>query len=142
MPNQDRQHPVVRRALIKAGWTILKEQVSLAIGTEQEITRRLYIDLLARSSVGQIVLIEVKGLASSPVHELMELIGQYLVYRAALNYLEAMTPLYVALPVTTYQSIVEHLLGQTVMQEMLKTPIPFVLYDPDKEELVRWIPPL
>jgi Holliday junction resolvase-like predicted endonuclease len=142
VPTQDQQHPVVCRALRKAGWTIVKEQVSLAIGNEQEITRRLYIDVLARSNHGQIVLIEVKGIASSPVHELMELIGQYLVYRAALHYLADATPLYVAIPVVTYQTIVEHLLGQTVMQEMLKTPIPFVLYDPDKEELVRWIPPL
>ncbi len=142
MPNQDRLHPVVRRALEKAGWTIMKEQVALALGTPQEITRRLYIDLQARSSTGQIALIEVKGIASSPVHELMELIGQYLVYRAALDFLGHTMPLYVALPVETYEAIVEHLLGQTVINTMLKTPIPFVLYDPDHEEIVRWIPPL
>lgn len=111
MPNQDRHHPIVRQALIKAGWTILKEQVSLAVGTPQEISRRLYIDLKAQSSVGQIVLIEVKGLANSPVHELMELIGQYLVYRAALDHLGDSTPLYVAIPETAYRAIVEHLIG-------------------------------
>jgi len=142
MPNQDRHHPIVRRAFIKAGWTILKEQFSIAVGTPQEITRRLYIDLHIKSTNGQIVLIEVKGITSSPVHELMDLIGQYLVYRAALDYLEDATPLYVAIPAAVHQVIVEHVLGQKVMRDMLKTPIPFVIYDPDQEEIVRWIPPL
>lgn len=142
MPNQDRHHPVVRQALIKAGWTILKEQFSIAVGTPQEITRRLYIDLQASSPSGEIILIEVKGVTSSPVHELMELIGQYLVYRAALDYLEDTTLLYVAVPVGIYEAIVEHVLGQKVIRDMLKTPILFVTYDPDQEEIVRWIPPL
>ena len=142
MPNIDRHHPIVRRALIKAGWMIVREQFSIAVGTPQEITRRLYIDLQVQSPSGRIVLIEVKGLEQSPVHELMELIGQYLVYRAALNALGDMTHLYVAIPASAYHTIVEHSLGQQVIGNMLTAPIPFVIYDPLKEEIIRWIPPL
>jgi hypothetical protein len=107
-----------------------------------EVIRRLYIDLQAQSTWGQIVLIEVKGIGHLPVHELMELVGQYLVYRAALDSLNDATPLYVAIPVTIYQDIVAHPLGQRVIRDQLKNPIPFVLYDPEQEEIVRWIPPL
>jgi hypothetical protein len=139
MPNQDRLHPVVCRALVKAGWTILREQFAVAVVAPKQVTRRLYIDLQAQSERRQIVLIEVKGVASSPVHELMELIGQYLVYRAALDSLKDTTPLYVAIPVKIYTDIVLHPLGQSVMA---KNPIPFVLYDPEQEEIARWIPPL
>jgi len=141
MPNQDLHHPIVCRALIKSGWSILKEQVSVAIGTAQEITRRLYIDIMVTSETGQMILIEVKSLSSSPVHGLMELIGQYLVYRAALDYLENTTLSYVALPTQAYEMIVRHVLGQVVVREMLKSPIPFLIYDPEREEIVQWIPP-
>lgn len=142
MPVQDHHHPIVRRALLKAGWTIVREQFFVAVGTSAEITRRLYVDLQVQSAAGKAVLIEIKGFTGSPTHELMELIGQFLVYRAALDYLDDATPLYVAIPVAAYNTTIKHVLAQTVINTMLKTPIPFVLYDPSLEELVQWIPPL
>ena len=42
MPAKDRYHDVVVRALAKAGWTILEEQVALSMPT-----RRVWIDIRA-----------------------------------------------------------------------------------------------
>jgi hypothetical protein len=81
MPNEDRHHPVVLRCLKKAGWSIVKEQEYISIGTRNDTNRRLYIDIKAQRDDAQLVLIEVKGLERSPVHELMKLLGQYLIYR-------------------------------------------------------------
>jgi hypothetical protein len=140
MPAQDHHHAIFVRSLTKAGWTVLREQFTIAIG--QVEVRRMYIDLQVQSqSSQQIVLMEIKSFEASPVHRFMELVGQYTVYRAALDHLEIDTPLYVAIPEYDYQTILQHILGREVMGA-LKAPIPFVTYNPDTEEIVRWIPPL
>lgn len=78
----------------------------------------------------------------SPVHQFMMLVGQYLVYRSALDYLGQDTLLYVALSNVDYTTVVEHPLGQQVMNETLRQPIPMVIYDETQEEILRWIPEL
>ena len=139
MPAKDDHHEIVVRSLTKAGWTIPNEQEYLSIGTSPETHRRLYMDIKAQSNQGLIVLIEVKSLDRSPVHQLMELLGQYLVYRAALDYLAINMPLYVAVPQTARQNIIQHILGQQIMQQY---SIPLVIYDPVKEAIREWIPRL
>ena len=86
MPNKDTNHDIVVRALKKAGWKILKEQKFYAIGKADDL-RRIYIDVYAEHSVHKLVLFEIKNIEKSPVHELMGLVGQYIVYRAGLEYL-------------------------------------------------------
>ena len=139
MPAQDNHHMIVVRSLRNAGWTILTEQVYLSIGTSSETHRRLYIDIKARADEGDIVLIEVKALDRSPIHQLMELLGQYLVYRAALDYLDIYTPLYVAITYAAYNEVIGHVLGQQIMNQYA---IPLVTYDPLQETILQWIPPL
>lgn len=139
MPARDKHHDVFVRSLIKAGWIILKEQEYLSIGTSSESHRRLYIDVKAQSKTGVVVLIEIKSLDRSPVHQLMELLGQYLIYRAALDFLGIDIPLYVAVPQSAYQDIIHHVLGQRIVNQYY---IPLVIYDPVKELIQEWIPPL
>ncbi len=142
MPATDRNHQAVIRSLSKAGWSVLKEHYSLAVGKTADDLRRLYIDLAVQSPKGQMILIEIKLMDQSPVHQFMMLVGQYLVYRSALDYLGQDMPLYVALSDVDYNTMVEHPLGQQVMNETLRTPIPIIIYDAAKEEILRWIPEL
>ena len=139
MPASDRYHETVVHSLVNAGWTIIKEQYSLVIGQSGDDLRRLYVEIAAQSQTSQIVLIAVKTLENSPVHQFMTLVGQYLVYRTALNYLGNTTPLYVAISETDYQVIMAHPLWHEVLHQTLREPIPFVIYDPDREELLKWI---
>ena len=137
MPAKDDNHDIVIRCLTKAGWTILAEQEYLSIGTSAETHRRLYIDIKAELSEGPVVLIEVKSLERSPVHQLMELLGQYLVYRVALDYLDIDIPLYVAVTRTDYVNLFEHILGQQIMDQY---QIQMVIYDAVLEEIREWRP--
>ena len=138
MPNKDLHHDIVVRALQKAGWEIIKEQNYFSVGDSPETARRLYIDIKAKHITQAIViLIEVKDLDSSPVHELMEMIGQYIVYQAALDLIGDKTPLYVAIPEKAYQIIIAHPLVKKSLKDIV---IPMFTYDPEKEELIRWIP--
>jgi hypothetical protein len=138
MPNKDLHHDIVVRSLVKAGWQILDEHHYLLVGTTSMNQRRLYIDIRVQHTAQPIViLIEVKSLDKSPVHELMEMIGQYIVYRAALDLLHDNTPLYVAITEESYNDIVVHPLGQKSMQ---KLSIPMMTYNTRKEEITRWMP--
>lgn len=139
MPNEDRYHPVVLRCLQKAGWSIVKKQEYISIGMHNDTNRRLYMDIKAQRNNEQLVLIEVKGLERSPVHELMELLGQYLIYQIALDYLSIEIPLYIAIPEVAYEGILQHILGQEMMN---RYAVPFLIFDPIQEEIVKWIPKL
>ena len=125
------------RCLEKAGWSIVKEQEYISIGTHNDTNRRLYLDIKAQRNDEQLVLIEVKGLEQSPVHEQMELLGQYLTYRMALDYLSIEIPLYMAVPETAYEGIFQHVLGQAMMN---RYAIPLLIFDPVREEIIQWIP--
>ena len=142
MPARDHFHDAVVRCLTKAGWTILKEHYAVVVVDKEGDLRRLFVDIAAQSRTTQMVLIEVKSLEPSPTRQLMTLVGQFLVYRAALDYLGVSTPLYVALSGEDYEKMVRQPLGQHVIDDMLKAPIPFVVFDPIEEEIVKWIPPL
>ena len=134
MPAKDRHHDIVVRSLMNAGWSILSEQEYLSIGTTYETHRRLYIDINAQSNEGVIILIEVKALDRSHVHQLMELLGQFLVYRMALDYLEINIMLYIAIPQSAYQNIMNHILGQQITNQY---KIPLVIYDPIEEIILE-----
>ncbi len=142
MPANDRYHSNVINSLIKAGWSIVKEQHSIAIGRNPDDLRRLYVDIAAQSQSSQIVLIEVKSLEKSPVHQFMNLVGQYVVYRTALDLIGDDTPLYVGITESDYELMVEHPIGQQVIYHTLREPIPFLIYDPILEEILQWIPSL
>lgn len=142
MPAKDRQHDTVIRCLEKAGWSIIQEQYAVAVVDSEGNVRRLFIDIAAQLQTVEIVLIEVKSLEPSPVRQFMMLVGQYLVYRAALDYLGDTPPLYVAISEADYEIMIEQPLGQDVMRGRLTEPIPFVVFDPIEEEIVKWIPPL
>jgi hypothetical protein len=67
----------------------------------------------------------------------MELLGQYLIYQLALEYLSIKIPLYIALPQAAYQNIIQHILGQEMLA---RHPIPLLVFDPTTQEIVQWIP--
>ena len=141
MPASDQEHDTVIRCLTKAEWSIIKEQFAVVVADNNDNFRRLFIDIAARSQTDQIILIEVKSLGNSPIHQFMMLVGQYAVYRTALDYIGNRTPLYVAVTEADYHLMIEHPLAQRVMHDRLDEPIPFILFDPIAEEIVKWIPP-
>ena len=135
MPAKDRYHDAVVRALIKAGWTITAEQVAVIL-TE----RHLWIDIQAvKASESLAILVEVKGFENqpSPVRYLAEVVGKYVLYRAALDYVGITTPLYLAVPAVAYDGILSEEIGQ---EAIMKAGIGLIIFDPVKEEITEWLP--
>ena len=47
--------------------------------------------------------------------------------------------IYIAIPDVTYQDIIQHVLGQEMMN---RYAVPLLIFDPIQEEIVKWIPKL
>ena len=135
MPARDRYHDVVVRALRKAGWTILAEQVAVSMPT-----RRVWIDIRASKNPDTFaILVEVKGFErlAAPVAYLADTIGQCVLYQTILEYAGVTDPLYLAVPAAALTGILGEELGQQLIR---RTQVRLVLFDPVQEEIIRWIP--
>jgi hypothetical protein len=135
LPAKDRYHETVKRALVKDGWTITSEQVTLAVED-----RYLWVDIEAsKTTSGLIILVEVKELEEvpSPVEALANAIGKSLLYRTALSILEIDTLLYLAVTEAAYQGILSEAIGRLTIK---RANVSLLVFSPEKEELVRWIP--
>lgn len=131
MPVKDRHHEIVKRALIADGWSIVKEQFLIATRT-----RRLFIDIQAKSRTqSATALIEVKGFAS-PVDALAEALGQYLLYKYAIDYVGLDVPLFLAVPLSAYQGILSEPIGEYARQV---GNIKLLVFDAITGRIVEWI---
>jgi hypothetical protein len=121
MPARDRYHNTVIRALVKAGWVVTAEQVAV------------------NKAGSRVILVEVKGFEHmpSPVDYLGEVVGKYVLYRAALEYIQVDDPLYLAVPTAAYEGILSEDIGQQVV---MRAGIRLLVFDPAKEEIVQWLP--
>ena len=134
MPAKDYYHDTVIHALRKAGWSRITEQITIIVED-----RRLWIDIRAsREAEDVAVFIEVKGFERmpSPVAYLANAAGKYAMYRAALNYLKVDLPLYMAVPVSAYRGILSE---EISIQTLKHNQIRLLVFDPEREEIVRWI---
>jgi XisH protein len=73
----------------------------------------------------------------SPIEALAGALGKYFLYRAALADARIKTPLYMAVTQSAYQGILSEKIG--ILAVSLAN-ISFVVFDPDQEEIIQWIP--
>ncbi len=106
MSAKDVFHEVVKRALQKDGWHITHDPLLLKVGGVS-----MSIDLgaellIAAEREGEKIAVEVKSFLerSSAISEFHTALGQFINYRGALRRDEPDRVLYLAVPLTTYQS--------------------------------------
>lgn len=131
MPNRDKYHDVVIRALEKEGWRITSDPMTLYIPGQH-----LYVDLRAEKDE-QTILIEVKVFDGypSPVNYLGKSLGQYLLYQVMLKLMRRNTPIYLAVPLSAYESILSKPLASHALQQL---DAKIIVYDPISEVIVQW----
>jgi hypothetical protein len=133
VPALDHYHNTVKRALIKDGWTISDDPLSIHLPE-----RNLFIDLRAEKVSDRLsVILEIKGFgAASQIEALASAIGKYNLYQAALAFAGNYDPLYLAVPIAAYNGIISETIGQRLIaQEDVK----LLVFDPESEELIQWI---
>ena len=134
----DKYHAAVRRALEKDGWTITDDPFRLTLGI-----RTLSIDLGAEKLIAAEkervkIAVEIKTFGSpSPVADLQQAVGQFVMYESALKRLEPDRLLYLAVPDLVLQGIFTEPLGVAMRQDYLSH---LFGYSVIKEEITQWIP--
>ncbi|MFB2934949.1 element excision factor XisH family protein [Aerosakkonemataceae cyanobacterium BLCC-F154] len=134
---KDIYHDTVKTALLKDGWTITDEFFRLAIGS-----RSVYIDLGAQKIIAaqkedQKIAVEIKSfLSPSPVKDLENALGQYILYRDGLNRSQPERILYLAIQERVYLDFFQEEIAQMVVENH---QIKLMIFDEEKQEVIQWI---
>ncbi|NER93067.1 MAG: fatty-acid synthase [Symploca sp. SIO1B1] len=137
MPNRDRYHDVLRRALEKDGWLITDDPLRLRWGRQD-----MYVDLAAEKLLlaaknGQQIAVEIKTFASSSsITDAQKSLGQYFIYLAVIKRLEPKRKFYLAIHEEVYQDFFTEPLGEIILSDY---KVPILVLDPDREVIIQWI---
>ncbi len=134
---RDKFHQEVRQALEQEGWFISDDPLYLKIGRIP-----IHIDLGAEKLIGaerngEKIAVEVKTFSkSSFITAFHEAVGQYIVYREALEEMEVERTLYLAIPADTYEDYGEETLVQRVFRN---NKIKVIIYEPSLISTLSWL---
>lgn len=138
MPARDIYHNAVKNALIKDGWTITQDPLSLRIGKKD-----LFIDLgaeklLAAQKGSDKIAVEIKSFVGpSEIRDLENALGQFVLYQNALSLTEPDRTLYLAIREAVYLDLFEEEIGKMLLE---RNVIKLMSFNPEQEVVIRWIP--
>jgi len=137
MPAKDIFHDKVRRALEKDGWTITDDPYSL----KWDDNENLFVDLAAEKLLtaqknDEKIAVEIKTfIGKSTIHELHVAVGQYIVYRTAIEIKENDRVLFLAVPMEILRDVFSRdKAGVLIAGIGLK----LLGFDVEKEVIVEW----
>ncbi len=137
MPAKDIYHDTVKNALIKDGWTITNDPLSLKIGKKD-----IYIDLAAEKLLvaekqGQKIAVEVKSfVSSSEIEDLKNALGQYILYDKVLKRQLSERLLYLAIREVIFNRLFTEEVGQMLLED---NTLKIIVFDPEDEVIIKWI---
>ncbi len=136
MPAKDVFHEVVKNALIKDGWLITHEPLTVRFGKID-----LHVDLdaeriIAACKENRKIAVEIKSFTSpSFTFDFHLALGQFMNYRLALETEKPEYVLYMAVPVDTYEAFFGTELVQAAVE---RYHIQLIVYQVKDEVIVRW----
>lgn len=138
MPAKDLYHDAVKNALIKDGWTITHDPLTLRWGKKD-----LFVDLgaeklLAAEKGENKIAVEVKSfLGKSEIADLEQALGQFALYRKILEFKDPDRRLYLAIRELVFSELFEEPIGQLLLDNEM---VQIVIFDEETEEVLQWIP--
>lgn len=139
MPQLDRIHGAVKRALIADGWEITGEQKRLR--APQSTKTFGIVDLLAERAItaeraGQKIAVEVKSfLSDSPSSDLMEAVGQYVTYRSWFARVEPEREVWLAVPTAALVNVFDDAGALAVTEDIA---LNLLVVDLATERIAEW----
>ncbi|NEN99553.1 MAG: fatty-acid oxidation protein subunit alpha [Moorea sp. SIO3I7] len=131
-------HQQVKNALIKDGWNITHDPLTIRIGEAV----KLQIDLAAEIAIAaerdsDKIAVEIKSfIGESDISTFHTALGQYLNYCQALEELEPERIIYLAIPYETYQDFFQL---SFIQRALRRYQVKLMIYDPKLEEIKQWI---
>lgn len=131
-------HQQVKTALIKDGWIITHDPLTIRISEAV----KLQIDLAAESAIAaerdtEKIAVEIKSfIGDSDISSFHTALGQYLNYCQALEEKEPNRIVYLAVPSETYQDFFQL---PFIQRAIARYQVKLIIYDPKQEEILQWI---
>lgn len=137
MPARDIFHEAVKNALIKDGWAITDDPLTLAWKKKTYFVDLAAERLLAAERWGRRIAVEVKSFVNpSEAHDLHNALGQYQVYHSILNRTHPETSLYLAIPGEVYESLFLDEIGSLLLEDY---DLRIIVFDERQEVILKWI---
>jgi hypothetical protein len=134
---RDKYHAIVRKILEEEGWEITHDPYFLMLGK-----RRGFIDLgaervlIGAEKKGEKIAIEIKSfLGLSDVDQFEDALGQYLLYKPALNEKEPDRTLYLAVPISFYSNLFDDSYFQKIAQLY---DLKMLIFDEKSQTINEW----
>ncbi len=138
MPARDAYHANLINALVKDNWRITDDPYIMKWGS-----RDMYVDLgasllLAAEKEEVKIAVELKSFTSrSPMNDLENAVGQYVVYHDVLKKIDPERILYLAVDVKPYEGIFSEPIGELMLENQR---LNLVVFDKSEEVILKWIP--
>lgn len=138
MPARDRIHDQVKRALIVDGWDITSENFTIWVD-ERNVVIDIFAErgLLAAQRGDERIAVEVKSfIGSSPVSDLRDAVGQYVLYRSVLRRADPERVPYLAVDSAAAAGILSETIGQALLSD---EGVRLIVVDIRQERIIEWI---
>lgn len=138
MPAKDIYHDTVRTALIKDGWTITHDPLTIRL-----TRKKLFVDLgaerlIAAERGAEQIAVEVKSFTrASDMKDLEDAIGQFVLYTHLMSRYDPERKLYLAVTDSVYESVFQEEAGEILLQDGV---IRLITFNADQEAITQWIP--
>lgn len=133
---KDLYHELTKVALINDGWIITDDPLKSAIGQRQAFIDIGAKNLLAANRGERDIAVEIKSfLSPSLLEDLYQAVGQYLIYKIALEESHPNKTLYLALPVSAWDTLVADEINGYVERLGIK----LLIFNQQTKQIERWI---
>lgn len=136
MATRDIFHDAVKNALMKEGWTITHDPLSIKIGGVEMAIDLGAENLIAAEKGREKIAVEIKSFVKpSAISEFHTAVGQYMNYRQALKKQEPERFLYLAVPIETYNTFFTL---PFIQESIADYQFNLIVYDAEEEVIVKW----
>jgi hypothetical protein len=137
MPAKDIYHDTVKNALIKDGWTITHDPLSLKIGKKDIFIDMAAEKLLVAEKLSKKIAVEVKSfVGTSEIEDLKNALGQYILYDKILKHQLSERLLYLAIRKTIFDRLFAEEIGQILLSD---NTLKMIIFEPELEVIIQWI---
>ena len=138
MSARDVYHDQCKAALIKDGWRITDDPLSVKWGKKNLRIDLGAAELLAAEKLGRKIAVEIKSFVGpSEIYDLEHALGQFLLYHTALEAAQPDRELFMAITVKTYRKLFATPEGRLLIEN---AELRIIVFDPKTEEVRQWIP--
>lgn len=138
MPKKDNYHDAVRTALEHDGWTITDDPLSVQTsGTEFQIDLAAERLIISAEKEGKKIAIEIKSLIGHTFfYDYYQALGQFLVYKIALELVYPEKTLFLAIPKEAYEELKE---SYAFRESWNRYFVNLLIFNHEQKEISQWI---